>query len=61
MHLWRTVDEEGEVLDVLVQRRRDKTAARKPMRKLLRKHAFAPTIIETDELGFHGAALTELG
>src|SRR5215218_4811221 len=35
MHLWRAVDSEGEVLDVLVQRRRDKHAALKLMRKLL--------------------------
>jgi transposase-like protein len=61
MHLWWTVDEEGEVLDVLVQRRRDKAAARRLMRKLLRKHGFAPTIIKTGELAFHGAALAELG
>ncbi len=37
MYLWRAVDDEGEVLDVLVQRRRDKAAALKLMRKLLRK------------------------
>ena len=39
---WRAVDDEGEVLDLLVQRRRDKTAAVKLMRKLLKKHGFAP-------------------
>jgi putative transposase len=37
MYLWRAVDHESEVLDVLVQRRRDKRAAVKLMRKLLRK------------------------
>src|SRR6266581_5766885 len=37
MYLWRAVDHEGEILDVLVQRRRDKRAALKLMRKLLRK------------------------
>ena len=36
--LWRALDDEGEVLDLLVQRRRDKTAAVKLMRKLLKKH-----------------------
>jgi hypothetical protein len=40
---WRAVDDEGEVLDLLVQRRRDKAAAVKLMRKLLKKHGFAPT------------------
>ena len=39
--LWQAVDDEGEVLDLLVQRRRDKTAAVKLMRKLLKKHGFA--------------------
>src|SRR3712207_5400755 len=38
MYLWRAVDGEGEVLDVLVQPRRDKAAALRPMRKLLRRH-----------------------
>ena len=41
MYLWRAVDDEGEVLDVLVQRRRDKAAAEKLMRKLLKKQGFA--------------------
>ena len=40
--LWRAVDDEGEVLDLLVQRRRDKAAAVKLMRKLLKKEGFAP-------------------
>jgi putative transposase len=40
--LWRAVDDEGEVLDLLVQRRRDKAAAVKLMRKLLKKQGFAP-------------------
>ena len=43
MYLWRAVDDEGEVLEVLIQRRRNKAAARKLIRKLLRKHGFAPT------------------
>ena len=41
--LWRAVDKEGEVLDFLVQRRRDAKAARKLMRKLLKKPGFALT------------------
>src|SRR6478736_1196918 len=41
MYLWRAVDAEGEVLDVLVQAKRDKLAARKLMRKLLKRHGRA--------------------
>jgi putative transposase len=61
MYLWRAVDDEGEVLDVLVQRRRDTAAARKLMHKLLKKQGFVPTEITTDKLGSYGAALRELG
>jgi putative transposase len=61
LYLWRAVDDEGEVLDVLVQRRRDKAAALKLMRKLLRKQGFAPTAITTDGLRSYGAASAELG
>jgi putative transposase len=46
--LWRAVDNEGEVLDLLVQRRRDKAAAVKLMRKLLKKRGFAPDVLVTD-------------
>ena len=42
MYLWRAVDSEGEVLDILVQSRRNKKAARKLMRKLLKKQGYAP-------------------
>ncbi len=42
--LWRAVDDEGEVLDILVQKRRDKAAAVKLMRKLLKKQGFAPEV-----------------
>ena len=48
--LWRAVDDEGEVLDLLVQRGRDKAAAVKLMRKLLKKHGFAPDVLVTDRL-----------
>ena len=54
--LWRAVDDEGEVLDLLVQRRRDKTAAVKLMRKLLKKHGFAPDVLVTDKLRSYAAA-----
>ena len=50
LYLPRAVDDEGEVLDVLVQRRRDKAAAMKLMRKLLRKQGFAPAVVTTDGL-----------
>src|SRR5918998_3904639 len=43
LYLWRAVDDEGEVLEVLVQRRRDKHAARKLMRELLRSRASPPS------------------
>ena len=57
MYLWRAVDAEGEVLETLVQHRRDKRAALKLMRSLLRKQRFAPTAIVTDKLRSYGAAL----
>jgi putative transposase len=41
MYLWRAVDHEGEVLDMLLQRRRDSRAALRLMRKLLKKQGFA--------------------
>jgi putative transposase len=50
MYLWRAVDDEGEVLDMLVQRRRDTTAALRLMRKLLRKIGFAPEGLVTNKL-----------
>ncbi len=43
--LWRAVDSEGEVLDLLVQRRRNTTAAIKLMRKMLKKQGFAPEML----------------
>ena len=58
--LWRAVDSEGEVLDVLVQSKRNTAAAVKLMQKLLRKQGFAPETIVTDKLGSYGAAIREL-
>ena len=60
-HLWRAVDAEGEVLDILVQPRRDKRAALKLMRQLLKKQGVVPTSITTDRLGSYRAALRDLG
>src|SRR5450759_4522896 len=50
VYLWRAVDAEGEVLDVLVQAKRNKQAALKLMRKLLKRYGFVPDKIVTDEL-----------
>jgi len=50
VYLWRAVDAEGEVLDVLVQTRRNKRAALKLMRKLLKKYGFVPDKLVPDEL-----------
>ena len=61
MYLWRAVDCEGEVLDLLIQSRRNKTAALKLMRKLLKTQGFAPTAVVTDKLPSYGAALSDLG
>ena len=61
VYLWRAVDCEGEVLDVLVQSRRNKRAAMKLMRKLLKSQGFCPTAIVTDKLPSYGAALSDLG
>ncbi len=61
VYLWRAVDAEGEVLDVLVQSRRDKHAALKLMRKLLKKYSFVPDRLITDDLRSYGAAARDLG
>jgi transposase-like protein len=58
--LWRAVDSEGEILDMLVQPRRDRAAALRLMRKLLRKHGYAPTVLVTDRASY-GCARRELG
>ena len=60
MYLWRAVDAEGEVLDVLVQSKRDGRAAQKLMRKLLKKQGMAPDTWVTDKCPAYGAALREL-
>jgi putative transposase len=61
MYLWRAVDHEGEILDMLVQRRRDKCAALRLMRKLLKKQGFAPKLLVTDKLRSYGSAFRQLG
>ena len=59
-YLWRAVDQEGNVLDILVQRRRDKQAAKKFFRKLLKGLTYVPRVIVTDKLQSYGAAKREL-
>ncbi len=59
--LWRAVDNEGEVLDFLVQSKRNAKAALKLMRKLLKKQGIAPTRITTDKLRSYQAAFRTLG
>ena len=60
-YVWRAVDSEGEVLDILVPPRRSCKAALKLMRKLLKKQGVAPAAIVTDKLGSYRSALRELG
>ena len=61
IYLWRAVDAEGEVLDVLVQSKRNRHAALKLMRKLLKKYAFVPERLVTDDLRSYSAAVRALG
>jgi putative transposase len=61
VYLWRAVDNEGEVLDVLIQTTRNKAAALKLMRKLLKKYGFLPETLVTDDLRSYHAAARELG
>ena len=60
MYLWRAVDHEGEVLEMLVQRRRDTRAALRLMRKLLKKQGFAPKLLVTDKLRSYASAFRRL-
>ena len=60
MWLWRAVDGEGEVLNILVQRRRDKRAAMKLMRKLLTNQGVRPLGTVTGKLKSYGAAFRDL-
>ena len=56
MYLWRAVDDDGEVLDMLVQKHRNTRAAFRLMRKLLKNSGVRPARIVTDGLGSYGAA-----
>src|SRR5881227_2944937 len=58
--LWRAVDQTGIVLDVLVQSRRDKQAAKRLLRKLLKRQMRPPRVMITDKLANYGAAKREI-
>ena len=60
-YLWRAVDQDGVVLDVLVQRRRDAVAAKKFFRKLLKHLRYVPRVIVTDKLGSYQVAHRGVG
>ena len=54
--LWRAVDQHGAVLDILVQSRRNAKAAKRLLRKLLKKQGMAPRVMITDKLASYAAA-----
>jgi putative transposase len=58
--LWRAVDQDDNVLDILVQKRRNKQAAKKFFRKLLKGLLYVPRVIITDKLKSYGAAKREI-
>jgi len=59
--IWRAVDDEGEVMDMIVQKRRDAGAALRFMRRLLKNQHVEPEVIVTDGLRSYRAALAQLG
>ncbi len=59
-YLWRAVDQDGTVLDILVQRRRNKVAAKRFFRKLLKGLQYVPRVLITDTLASYGAAHREV-
>ena len=59
-YLWRAVDDEGEALDLVVQRRRDTEVALRLLKRLLHNQPVEPTSITTDGLPSYGAALERL-
>ncbi len=59
-YLWRAVDQHGVVLDILVQRRRDKRAAKRFFRRLLKGLRYVPRVLITDKLASYGAARREV-
>jgi putative transposase len=59
-YLWRAVDQDDNVLDILVQSRRNKKAAKKFFRKLLKGLQYVPRVVITDKLRSYGAAKREI-
>ncbi|MEV7960089.1 IS6 family transposase [Streptomyces sp. NPDC088141] len=59
-YLWRAVDQDGNVLDILVRNRRDKTAARRFFRRLIKKTRTVPRVVVTDKLRSYSAAHREV-
>src|SRR5262249_41060197 len=59
-YLWRAVDQDGEILDILVQKRRNTRAAKRFFRKLLKGLRYSPRLLVTDKLGSYGEARREL-
>ena len=55
-YLWRAVDQDGNVLDILVQPRRDAKAAKRFFRKLLKRQCASPRVLVTEKLRSHQAA-----
>ena len=58
-YLWRAVDQDGEVLDILVPSKRNRTAAKRFFRKLLKGLHYVPRVLVTDKLGSYGVAHRE--
>src|SRR5271156_5884370 len=59
-YLWRAVDQNGVVLDILVQRKRDAKAAKRFFKRLLRELRYVPRVIVTDKLKSYGVAKREV-
>ena len=59
-HLWRAVDDEGEVLEVFASKRRDRKAALKFLKRAMKRYG-KPQAVVTDKLRSYGAALKEIG
>ncbi len=61
MYMWRAVDKEGVVLDAIVQKRKNKAAALKLLKKLLKQQGFVPDKFVTDGLASYKAAMKGAG
>ncbi len=60
LYLWRAVDQDSQVIDILVQKRKDKKAANRFFRKMLKHQGRSPNRMTTDKLGSYGAAKKEV-